>query len=428
MTFKLFLLCSFVLLARPQEILVFLQPARPALVITILATAALLFGRRRQDLATALSTPESKRYLLLFLIMLLGIPFAHHRKFAFDGIFPDYAANVVFFFLLVSQVTTLQRLKSLVWVTCLSTMMYGVWSGLLQMKNFGGGRFQILEGNFDPNDTAYVLLALFPLCLYYLRFNEGLLKRLIAITAICGAVATLLLTGSRGGILGFGAVLATLLLSRTGGIGKGSKVLLAVVFASSWFLVKDRVDVDRYLSVADVSTDYNVTGEGGRLQLWKQAIDLSLANPLTGVGVNCYPSASYYSRMGAGESYQKWHTVHNSFLQIAAEVGLVGFAIYVLINLKSFLTFYRISKIKSKPAPSETGVTSTLSGLMLLGFVGLLVSGFFLSHGYSLLSTFYFALAAAMERVHARISAGTESTRGAVDASEPYAGGGIPAK
>ena len=47
---------------------------------------------------------------------------------------------------------------------------------------------------------------------------------------------------------------------------------------------------------------------------------------------------------------------------------------------------------------------SALASLMVLGFVGLLVSGFFLSQGYSMYSTFYFALAAAAGRSEAGLS------------------------
>ena len=47
MSFRLFLLCSFVLLGRPQDILPFLQPLRPALVLTVLAMVATVFGARR---------------------------------------------------------------------------------------------------------------------------------------------------------------------------------------------------------------------------------------------------------------------------------------------------------------------------------------------------------------------------------------------
>jgi len=45
------------------------------------------------------------------------------------------------------------------------------------------------------------------------------------------------------------------------------------------------------------------------------------------------------------------------------------------------------------------------------------VSGFFLSQGYSIFLTLYFALAAAMGRLQAGPSAGIEATRGAADTS-----------
>src|SRR5258708_17205521 len=170
MSFRLFLVCSFFLLGRPQDILTFLQPARPTLVLTILAMGAMVFGGHRKELSAALSMPESKRYLLFYLIMIVGIPFASHRGLAFQGVFVTYIVNVLFFVLLVSQVTSLQRLKSLVWVICFSTVTYSVFGGLLQSA--GEGRFQAFGNAFDPNDTAYVLLSLFPLSLYFLRFDE----------------------------------------------------------------------------------------------------------------------------------------------------------------------------------------------------------------------------------------------------------------
>src|ERR687887_1394801 len=111
--FRLFLVCSFVLLARPQDVLTFLQPFRLALVSTVIALLAFVFGNQRKNLAAALSTPGSRSYLLFFLVMIVGIPFAYHRRFAFEGVLLLYSANVIFFVLLVSLVTSLHRLRSL---------------------------------------------------------------------------------------------------------------------------------------------------------------------------------------------------------------------------------------------------------------------------------------------------------------------------
>jgi O-antigen ligase len=427
-SFRLFLVCSFVLLGRPQDILTFLQPWRPALVVTVLAVAAMVFGARRQELSAALATPESKRYLLFYLIMIVGIPFAYHRRIAFEGVVEGYVVNMLFFVLLVFQVTSLQRLRSLVWVICLCTVMYSVFGGLLQAGYVGGGRLSLVGHMFDPNDTAFLLVSLFPLCLYFVRFDEGMLKRLVAVAAIFSAIAMILQTGSRGGILGFGVVLLILLLTKAGGIEKSYKWLIVVMLVSTLLLFRDAIDIERYLTLTDLSSDYNLSSQGGRLELWQAALDLSLANPVTGVGVNCFSWAHYLASLAAGESYLRYHAVHNSYLQVSAEIGLFGFGVFMFIVVRSCLTFFRTSRIQVQPETRETSEMSALGGLMLLGFAGLLVSGFFLSQGYSIFFTLYFGLAAAMGRLQARPTTGIETTRGAADTSERSRGGGHSGK
>jgi O-antigen ligase len=413
MSFGLFLLCSFVLLARPQDILTFLQPMRPALVTVILATAAMVLGGRLKEISAVLSTAESKRYLLFFLIMIVGIPFAYYPRLALAGVFQSYLINMLFFFLLVSQVTSLQRLKSFLWVTCLATLTYSVFGGILQSGVFGDGRVRVFGNMFDANDTAYVLVSLFPLCLYFVRFNEGLLKRLVAIVAAISAIAIILQTGSRGGLLAFGTVLLIVLLTTIEGVSKGNKIFFVVILATTVFLIRDKIDMERYLTLSDISSDYNVTDVGGRLEIWQQSMELIRTNPITGVGFDCFAFAVSYVRELAGESYLRWQPVHNSYLQIASEIGLIGFGIFVLINLRTFFTFLHIGGVQTQQASRETSEMSALGSLMLLGFTGLSVSGLFLTQGYSIFSTLYFALAAVMGRL--QVGIGTRSTNDAVN-------------
>jgi len=407
MAFRLFLACSFVLLARPQDILTFLQPFRPALVITVLATTALLFSGRGKDISAALATPESKRYLAFFLVMVLGIPFAYYRSIAFDGVLQRYSVNMLFFLLSICQINSLQRMKTFLWIVCLSTLVYGLFSGLLQSSSLGAGRLQAVGGVLDPNDTAYVLLALFPLCLFFLQFDNGSTKTLLAFVAICGTIATVLLTGSRGGMVAFGTVLVLLLFTNLGALRKAHKVLLlvTVLLGTSWLLVTDKVDAQRYLSISNISSDYNVTESGGRIALWKEAIDLTLANPLTGVGVDCYATANHQARLLRGATYFRWHAVHNSFLQIASEAGLVAFAIFLVICLRTASTFRSLSRIRLQSSSSDLREIRALGGLMFLGFSGNLVAGFFLSQGYSIFFTLYFALATVMVKIRGQYAA-----------------------
>ena len=81
---------------------------------------------------------------------------------------------------------------------------------------------------------------------------------------------------------------------------------------------------------------------------------------------------------------------------------MIGFFIYLSINVRSFITFLQISRVQraARSNLQEFAEMSALGGVMLLGFLGLLVSGFFLSQGYSIFTTLYFALAAALVRLH----------------------------
>ena len=403
--------------------LTFLQPFRPALVVTLLAVAATILGARRNEISAALSTPEAKRYLLFCLIILIGIPFAYHRRFAFEYFFLAYSSNILFFVVLVCQVNSLQRLKSLVWVICLCTAFYSIVGALLHST--GDTRLQVGVKMFDPNDTAYVFVSFFPLCLYFVRFHEGALKRLVAVVAICVAVTTILLTGSRGGLLALGAVLLIIFLTRVAGVGKGTKMLLVLALAAAGLLVGDRIDVERYSTLTDLSSDYNLSSPGGRMELWQAAIVLSFTNPLTGVGISCFPWAHYLARVDVGDTYRQWHAAHNSILQVAAEVGLIGFTVYMLIIVRGLLTFLRTSRMQSQPGSAESRQLGALSGYMLLGFVGLLVSGFFLTHGYSIFLTLYFGLAAVVARLQAAQT--VPAAPGAVEAGR-YGGSGITSR
>lgn len=394
-------------MGRPQDLLPFLQPIRPALVLTFLTLLAFIFSSNKQQISTVFSLSETKRYLLFYGIMIIGIPFAYHRGVAFEYVFTKYLPNILYFIILVAEINSLDKLKSLIWVICLLTFTYSFFGGII----FGGtsrtGRFELYGSMFDPNDTAYLLLTLFPLCLFYLLFDQGITKKIIGIVAIFSSIAVILLTGSRGGFLGLAAVLAILLFTRIVDINKSNKVFLILLMGAGYFFMADKIDIERFLSLTDVSSDYNMTEEGGRIAIWEGGLRMALAHPLTGVGVECYPFALYLDREGVNASYLGWQHTHNSFLQIAAEMGLIGFFIFILLILQTLITFLRASKITVKKG--EACEIKVLAGLMLLGFVGQLVSGFFLTHGYSNYFTLYFALGAVIRRLQVELELGKAS-------------------
>jgi len=298
MAFKIFILWAFVLLGRPQDLFVALQAMRPALVIAAMSAGSTFLGPKGQHFSFVFRLPETRKYVLFYLIMILEIPFAFHRGVAFNFVALTYLVNVLFFVILVMEVDSIRKLKTVLFVISLCTLFYGAFG--LMNGAFIGGRYAIYGGMFDPNDIAYVLISLFPLSFFFVLHREGSLKKVFAVASILTALMVILYTGSRGGILGLLAVVAVFLFTKTHGITKAHKVISIIAMIILLLSISSRIDIDRYLTIADTASDYNVTDEFGRFQIWKRGFDLFLSNPLTGVGAECSGMAIGYAREALG--------------------------------------------------------------------------------------------------------------------------------
>ena len=152
----------------------------------------------------------------------------------------------------------------------------------------------------------------------------------------------------------------------------------------------------RFLSVTDYENDYNITSETGRIAIWKIGVNLTLSNPITGVGVKCFPMAIGYYRSDTG-LIPRWQRAHNSYLQVSSELGLIGFFVFISIIISCIKNFSYFSKKEISLTKSDE--IKTIGGLVLIGFIGSLIPAFFLSQAYSILFTLYFAFSAAMRKL-----------------------------
>lgn len=394
MTFTFFSLWTFFLIGRPQDLFSILVPLRPALFLGGLTLASVFFSSPQTLISSLMRTPEARRYLLFFVIMIAGIPFAYHRRVAFDYIFTFYLMNLLFFLVFVTLVDSFEKLKKVVMIISLSMLFYGLF-GLL-MGSFSEGRFAIYSSMFDPNDVAYVLITIIPFGLFYIIRPEGRLKKLLSWIGVASSLIVILLSGSRSGILGLIAVMLLILMTRIGSLRRQYKIGLIVGMILVAALNHDKINVERYLSFLDLESDYNVTSESGRLEVWKKGIELFMENPLTGVGVRCFPMAIGYLRQEASIK-AIWQAAHNSYLQVAVETGLFGAIVFISLIAGAYRNFARCRQIEfNSGSEREKAEFKTLAGLMQLSFIGSMICAFFLSQGYSMFFTLFFSLSAVM--------------------------------
>jgi O-antigen ligase len=392
LSFFLFCVLTYAVVGRPNDYILALVPFRIALVMTaITGLVTLLEGRTGG--VSPFRHRETKLYLTLYGAMLFGIPFAMHRGVTFDLVVITYAANMLYFILFVTHVTSLERLRQVLWVLVIGALLFTAF-GLLY-GSVRSDRFFIGSGMYDPNDAAYVELALLPFALCILLGSPGLVKRGVSLASALFGTLVALYTGSRGGLLGYLTFLLLFLNLRIGVLKPIHKILLLTAAGIAIIWNADKINTERFMTLTSIQSDYNYAEEWGRTDVWKNGIILFLMDPLTGVGANNFGMAIGNRRDSLG-LLPKWQAPHNSFIQILTEIGIVGFVAWVLLLKAAAVTFWRLRRSE---ASSPNAELSVWAGVLFAGFIAQLLSASFLTMGYSIFFTVYFALSVALRRI-----------------------------
>jgi O-antigen ligase len=423
MTFRLFLLLTFFLVGRPQDYITFLAPLRPTLILTLLTLALTLAGNK-DAVNKAFRSQESKKYVFFYIMMVLSIPLAVHRRVAFEFTILTYLSSVLYFYIFLINVDSEKKLKSVLFMVCCSILFYSTL-GLIKGSGTSGDlaaqaaisqgidinpENRLYFGSYDPNDLAFFLTSLFPLSILFMIGRDNILKKGLSILTMAMSVIIILLTGSRSGLLGLLCIAAVFFFQNSGAIKRSTKVFVMLVGLAVIGAYGYKINTERFSSLTNVTSDYNVTAEDGRLAIWKKGMLLVASNPVTGVGVNCFANAIGNLRADLGE-IPKWQAPHNSYVQVAAETGLIGFLLFLslikisLRNLKFVLT--------SDKKPAESSELKKIATAVRLAFVGSIIVAFFVTEAYTIIFTLFFALSAVIRRLasmesHAAVVASAE--------------------
>jgi len=196
-----------------------------------------------------------------------------------------------------------------------------------------------------PNIVAGALLWFIPLGLiltvWLWQSRAGGVRQkagsLLASAGALGILGILVLTQSRGGLIGLGVALL-LLVARTGRPGKGLAVV-AVLAAVVALVVMGpgRIGVALIGKNVDTSPISGLETLNGRVELWSRALYAIQDFPFTGMGMGTfgYVIPVLYPLFMVSPDVVILHA-HDEFLQVAVDLGLPGLvsflAIYLLIG------------------------------------------------------------------------------------------------
>ncbi len=365
-SYWLLLAFLFLLYANLPIVMPALDPLHLAKVVAGAALVVLLAERAFARKSLELASPEG--YLLLgFLIAAaLSSVTALWPRLAAEAVSDLVKMSIVFFFI-VNCANTERRLRGVMW-----TMVIG---GLLPaagtLRNYFQGN--LVEGRAawvgifaNPNEVAYSLVILLPL-IAFLAAGLGILPRLALLGVALLFTAAILVTFSRGGVVGLVAVMGLFAWR------KRSMVLLGLMLL---LVVAGLLLAARYWSRGENFNNLNQdTSFRQRLATSQAGLSMFADNPVLGVGPGCsviawplYAPADLYTRGAL--------VTHNSFIQALSEFGALGFVPFTL-----FIGFGLYHARKLALDPARPGVAGLGAGIEI-AIWGFVVCG--LSGGYVL--------------------------------------------
>ncbi|MDS0135325.1 MULTISPECIES: O-antigen ligase family protein [unclassified Amycolatopsis] len=235
----------------------------------------------------------------------------------------------------------------------------------------------------DPNDLAYFLVAAVPLLAALHRRGRGFVLTAAGIVLVAGATATF----SRGGALGLTAAVGWLLLRRVLPWRVLAAAAVAVAGLGLGALLFAGPQLDRALQEKSFIAATNVDTRELR---WQAAARMLTGRPVLGVGPGGFRE-HYAAESHNAEVDEQTPVAHNMYLEVAAELGLLGFALFAGVVGVAAVASERTVRLAG-PGPRRTEAVAIQASLLAV-----LVTSTFLSEQYYLPLWSLAALAVAAE-------------------------------
>ncbi len=326
--------------------------------------------------------PELTAISIFFMLVIIGIIMSGNRPIAIE-----YFKNIYWKIALMTfAIAWLTRTTQDFSLASRLITFFGLLVGLVALYNSING-IGLIEGTRvtigrnigsvlgDPNDLALVLM--FPVAFATsLIMTQGIghFSKLLGIISVPILFFAVIATQSRGGLLGILAVFGVYAYRRIQ--SKALFISLALITATAIFIIAG-ISERASGGAGEAGIDASAMG---RLYAWEAAFGMALDNPLTGVGIdNFYSNYFFYSPHWDGLN----HAVHSTWFGVLAETGFLGLIVFItIISLLIKTAIHSLNRVERQHEKINPAIHATAQAV-LAGLVGTVVSGTFLTQGFT---------------------------------------------
>lgn len=396
-TFWLVSLCVLFSFFRIHEAFPALYSLKIPLLLSLGALSALMWHTIISRQVKTYWHPNLTQLAAFWLLVIIGIVFASNPGISiafFKNIYWKIIVMTLAIAWLVDTEDAVKKIATLIIISGILISGVAIFNSLNGIGLVEGTRVTIGRhlGSMlgDPNDLSLVLMFPLAFAISFATTKNIGMARLLGIVGVLLAIWAVLATQSRGGLLGslavFGMFGLRLIKSKT------LLITLGVVAASALFLAAGISDRQSG-GAAEEGIDASAMG---RLYAWEAAFKMAVSNPLTGVGLdNFYVNYFFYSPHWDGLN----HAVHSTWFGVLAETGFLGLLVFIWLIIGLLKTSRQTMKsLDANPALFSPLFVAT-SMAVYAGIVGTIVSGTFLTQGFTWPIYILAALCIAISRI-----------------------------
>jgi O-antigen ligase len=318
-------------------------------------------------------------YLLVLFVLWAGLSaiWADDPGAAIDAV-TRYAPNVLLFLIVYAAVRTRDQVLLVVGALVVGTLISAAYGIVLPTEADAEGRLGGALGNANATATALAVgVALAGALAIALRDKPWL--RFGAAVGVPLCFVALFLTVSRGGLVALAAVLlAAVMMAGRRRTAALAVVTVAVVGTIGYFAVIAPPEARERV----VQTD----GGTGRSDIWKVGWRMVEANPVVGIGAGNFATSSVHYLLEPGAIQRADFIVddpkvaHNTYLEIMAELGTIGLALFLGILACTFGFALKAVRTFARAGDREMEIVARA---LFVALVGALVAAFFGSREFN---------------------------------------------
>jgi len=330
----------------------FFQPAgvfpglaayRPLRTVAFIALIFYALSEKETD-RKFLEADETKYYFgfVIMQIISAAVFWLSHGYYILN----DWLKTSIIYFLIIKLGNSIQRIEHILLMIVSGITYLSVYSITNYFKEHNAGNVEALArgfGWFDgTNDIAMILVSMVPFLFYFITTCENKLKKIIFMCILVMFSYNIMITGSRGGILGF-IVTSSLCVIFSRLISTPQKIIAIVLVIA--FAIPVGIEIIQQRSDIVAGSYSQDDSAQNRIIQWKAGARMVLSHPLLGVGPEKFSDFS--------EDYGGIRNLapHNTIVQVIAETGIIGGLFFILMNffaLKDAYIFIKDETIQAR--------------------------------------------------------------------------------